>query len=170
MTIGAILIPYSFANNIEIADAVKVNSNFSVVAAVVNEIIVVLDPANGTQDSLSARLDVSLNPDGTIKAEALPVGTYDVRSKRTVSVSGPVLNSDSLVKVDTTAGDVTLTFPSHATATVMPVIMNIGQTGYSVFIVGDATDTVMGLDEYVLTQYGEYAQFDLTGTDWLRIR
>jgi hypothetical protein len=52
----------------------------------------------------------------------------------------------------------------------MPIIINIGQTGYSVFLEGDGTDTVMGLDQYALTQYGEFAQFDLTGTDWLRIR
>lgn len=170
MTIGIVIIPYSFTNNTEVADAVKVNSNFTVLAGVTNEIIAALVPANGSQASLDDRLNMSLNPDGTIKPEALPVGTYDVRSKRIVDADADILNSDSLIKVDTTGGDITLTFPPHASATVMPLIQNIGETGYSVILVGDGTDTVMGLEEYVLSQYGEFAQFDLTGTNWLRIR
>ena len=170
MTIGAMLIPYSFTNNTEVADAVKVNANFGILSGVTNEIIAAINPAAGTQASLENRLNVSLNPDGTIKPESLPVGTYDVRSKRIVSVSGPVLNSDSLIKVDTTAGDVTLTMPPSVSATCMPVILNIGSTGYSVLLLGNGTDTVQGIRPYVLSQYGEFAQFDLTGTDWLRIR
>ncbi len=170
MTIGAILIPYSFTNNTEVADAVKVNSNFGVCAAVINELVVALAPAKGSQASLDDRLNVSLHPDGTIKPEALPVGTYDTRTRVTVNAAYTILVTDSIIKVDTTAGDVTVTFPASSATPVMPIIINIGQTGYSVFLEGDGTDTVMGLSQYALTQYGEFAQFDLTGTDWLRIR
>lgn len=170
MTIGAVIVPYSFTNNTEVADAVKVNSNFSVVVAVLNEVIAVLDPAYGSQASLNDRLNVSLNPDGTIKPEALPVGTYDTRTRTTVDADYTILATDSLIKVDTTAGDITVTFPASSATPVMPTIMNIGETGYSVILVGDTTDTVMGLDEYVLSQYGEFVQFDLTGTNWLKIR
>jgi len=156
MTIGIVIIPYSFTNNTEVADAVKVNSNFTVLAGVVNEIIAALVPANGSQASLDDRLNVSLNPDGTIKPGALPVGTYDTRTRTTVDEAYTILSTDSLVKVDTTAGDVTVTLPASS--------------GHSVILVGNGTDTVMGLDEYVLSQYGEFAQFDLTGTNWMRIR
>lgn len=170
MTIGIVIIPYSFTNNTEVADAVKVNSNFTVLAGVVNEIIAALVPANGSQASLDDRLNVSLNPDGTIKPGALPVGTYDTRTRTTVDEAYTILSTDSLIKVDTTAGDVTVTFPAGSATPVMPIIQNVGETGRSVILVGNGTDTVMGLDEYVLSQYGEFAQFDLTGTNWMRIR
>jgi len=170
MTIGAIIIPYSFTNNTEVADAVKVNSNFSVLASGFNEIIVALNPSIGSMATLNDRLNVSLNPDGTIKPEALPEGTYDIRTRRTVTAATTILVTDSLVKVDTTAGNIVVTLPASSAAPVMPTIMNIGETGYSVILVGDGTDLVMGLEGYVLSQYGEFAQFDLTGTNWLRIR
>lgn len=170
MTIGAILIPYSFTNNTEVADAVKVNSNFGVCAAVINELVVALNAASGSQAELANRLGVALNDDGTLKSVALPVGTYDTRTRVTVNAAYTILVTDSIIKVDTTAGDVTVTFPASSATPVMPIIINIGQTGYSVFLEGDGTDTVMGLSQYALTQYGEFAQFDLTGTDWLRIR
>jgi len=170
MTIGAIIIPYSFTNNTEVADAVKVNSNFSVVAGVTNELIVELNPAMGDMPTLADRLDVSINSNGTLKAAALPVGTYDTRTRVTVDAAYTVLVTDSIIKVDTTAGDIVVTLPASTAAPVMPLIINIGQTGYSALIEGDGTDTVLGLTQYVLSQYGEYAQFDLTGTDWLRIR
>lgn len=170
MTIGAIIIPYSFVNNTEVADAVKVNSNFSVVAGVVNEVINAINPTIGSTASLADRLDVSINPDGTLKPTALPVGTYDTRTRVTVDAAYTILITDSIVKVDTTAGDIVVTLPSSSAAPVMPIVMNVGQTGYSVLLEGNGTDTILGMDQYVLSQYGEFAQFDLTGTDWLRIR
>lgn len=170
MTIGVIIIPYSFVNNTEVADAVKVNSNFSVCAASINELITAINAAAGSRATLYERLAVSFNADGTLKAEALPVGTYDTRNRATVDGAYTILVTDSIVKVDTTAGDVVITFPANTATPVMPIIINIGQTGYSVLLKGDGADTVMGLAQYALTQYGEFAQFDLTGTDWLRIR
>lgn len=168
--IGAIIIPYSFSNNTEVADAVKVNADFAVAAGAINELVAAYNNAQGTRPTLADRLAVSLNDDGSIKAEALPVGTYDVRTKRTVSSNATILNSDSVIKVDTTAGNVTVTMPPSASATVMPTIINIGLTGYSVIIMPDTTDTIQGIDQYVLSLGGEFAQFDITGTNWWRIR
>lgn len=170
MTIGAILIPYSFTNNTEVADAVKVNSNFSVCYSAINELIAAINAAAGSQSALANRLGVALNDDGTLRSAALPVGTYDTRTRTTVDTDYTILVTDSIIKVDTTGGDVTVTFPASSATPVMPIVINIGQTGYSVILEGDGTDTVMGLSQYALTQYGEFAQFDLTGTDWLRIR
>lgn len=170
MTIGAIIIPYTFTNNTETADAVKVNQDFSVVAAGVNEVIAELDAAQGTRPSLVDRLAVSLNDDGTLKANALPVGSYDTRSHREISEDDDILESDSILFVDTTAGNVTLQLPPSATAVVAPIIVNIGLTGYAVILVPDGTDTIMGVDSYNMGTAGEFAQFALSGTSWWRIR
>lgn len=166
MTIGAIVVPYTFTNTTEVADAVKVNSNFSVVAGGVNQAITELDTAQGSRATLSDRLAVSLNPDGTLKATAIPVGTYDTRTMRSISASGTIEESDAILMVDTTAGDVTLTLPPSATATVRPKVINVGLTGYSVIIEGDSADTVMGLTSYSLGTPGECREFTLLGTNW----
>jgi hypothetical protein len=118
---------------------------------------------------LAVRLDVSLNPDGTIKASALPVGTFDARSRRVLTVasvaadpdSAQILSTDSLVIVDTTDGDVTVILPSSATAASTPTVINIGLTGYSAIVDCVGADTVMGLASYSIGTAGESHTFGL---------
>jgi hypothetical protein len=168
--IGLIIIPYSFTNNIEVADAVKVNSNFSTMAAAINEVITSIEGTAGTQATLTARLAISLNDDGTLKPYAFPIGTFDTRVKRTVSANTDITNNDSLILVDTSAGDVTVTLPPTIDAFAQPTIVNIGKTGYAVIVTPDGTDLVLGGTEYQLTQAGEFVQFAREGSDWWRIK
>ena len=170
MTIGLILIPYNFVNNTEIADAVKVNSNFSVLAQVLNEVITDMQSAAGSQASLTDRLAISLNDDGTLKPIAFPVGTFDARAKRTVDADADILNTDGTLLVDTTAGDVTVTLPPSATAMCQPTVINIGLTGYAAIVVPDGADTIMGGDSYNLGVAGEFAQFIREGSNWWRVK
>ena len=170
MSIGLIIIPYTFINGTEVADGVKVNSNFSVVAAAINELVTASNDLAGTRDTLSDRLAVSLNPDGTIKASALPVGSYDTRTRRTVTEDDTITEADAVILADTTAGDITLTLPPSASAAIMPTVVNTGKTGYVVTIAPAGADTVMELTEYVLSTAGEYAQFAVDGANWWRVR
>lgn len=154
MSIGNILKPWAFTNNTETVDAAKVNSDFDVAYAGVNDCINALNAAMGTAATLAARLGVSLNADGTIKTTALPVGSYDARTSRTIDEDDTLVAGDSVILVDTTAGDVTLTLLPAATG--FPVtIINIGATGYSAIIAPDGLETILGLTEITLSNGGE---------------
>lgn len=169
MSIANIIKPWSFTNNTETADAVKVNQNFDTAIVGINECINELNTAEGSRGSLTARLGVSLNNDGTIKAEALPVGTYDPRTIRVVTADDVVTENDSVLLVDTTAADVALTLPSAVTALVHPTIVNDGGTGYSVIVTPEAGESVMRQDTITLGVGGESIKLAPYGTDWRRI-
>ena len=167
--IGLIIIPYSFVNG-TIADGVKVNSNFSVVTGGINEIAGLLNDCAGSRDSLTSRLAVALNADGTLKATAIPESSYDTRTRRTVAEDDTITEADAVILADTTAGDITLTLPASASASVMPTVLNTGLTGYAVNIVPAGADTIMEQASYVLSVAGEFAQFAVDGTNWWRVR
>ena len=145
MTIANILKPWSFTNNVETADATKVNADLDVVYAGTNDCIVALNAASGSKATLADRLSVSLNDDGTIKGGAIPIGTYDTRMVRVVTADTAVTEFDSILMVDTTASNITVTLPVTSTALVSPTIVNTAATGYVVHVVADVLDTVMTL-------------------------
>lgn len=145
MTISNILKPWSFTNNTETADAVKVNADLDVAYAGVNDCISSLNAASGSKTTLADRLSVSLNADGTIKGGSLPVGTYDTRTVRVITNDTIVTELDAILMVDTTVKDITVTLPVTDTALVSPTIVNTAATGFVVHIVADVLDTVMGL-------------------------
>ena len=155
MTIASIIKPWTFTNNTESTDASKVNADFDGAYAAINELIAAVNAASGSKISLAARLAISLNDDGTIKTSALPVGTYDPRATRTVDADDEMLESDSVILVDTTAGDVVLTLLSAAATFISPTIINIGLTGNSVIITPAVDELIMGLATYDLTVGGE---------------
>jgi hypothetical protein len=173
MTIANILKPWSFTNNTETADAVKVNADLDGVYAGTNEVINSLNSASGSKDSLAARLAVSLNSDGTLKATAIPVGTYDPRTVRVINAATPmdervVTEFDSILMVDTTAGDIGVALPVTDTAVVSPTIVNTAATGYSAVITPDVTDTVMGLESVSLSVGGESIRLTPRPRNWWR--
>jgi hypothetical protein len=167
--IGNILKPWSFTNNTEVANATKVNQDFDVAYAAINELITSSNDVAGTKSSLEARLAVSLNEDGTIKASALPVGTYDVRRTRIIDADDDMAADDSVILVDTTAGNVALTLLPAAETNISLTIVNIGLTGNSVIITPDGTDTIMALATYPLDVGGESVRLSPDGvSNWWR--
>lgn len=60
--------PYTFINLIETADATKVNANYDTVYSAVDNVIDAVNLADGSKPSLSERLAVSINDDGTMKS------------------------------------------------------------------------------------------------------
>lgn len=168
MTIGNIVKPWSFVNNTETADATKVNTNFDVAISAINDCINALNAAEGSRTSLTARLTISLNDDGTIKSSALPVGSYDPRRTRTVTESGSVLSDDATIFVDTTAGDINLTL-LDSTMGVKITIVNIGLTGHNAVILPLGSDLIMGLDNYALSVGGESITLAPATALWWRV-
>lgn len=166
--IANIVKPYSFAN-LTTAESAKVNADFDIAIAAVNEVITALNAAGGTKSSLLARLAVALNDDGSIKASALPVGTYDPRRTRVINAAASMVTDDSIILVDTTAGDIVFTLLSAAETIISPTIVNIGLTGYKVVITPAGAETVMGLATYELTVGGESARLSPNGAaNWWR--
>lgn len=167
--IGTALKPWTFVNNTETADGVKVNQNFDVAFQVINELVTALNAASGSKVSLAARLAMSLNDDGTLKASAIPIGTYDARKTRTIDADSELTADDSIILVDTTDGDVTFTLLPAAETTISPTIVNIGLTGHSAIIVPGEAETIMGLAEYQLGVGGESVRLSPDGVDrWWR--
>jgi hypothetical protein len=166
--IAQIVKPYSFINLTK-AESAKVNANFDVAIAAVNEVITALNAASGTKTSLTIRLAAALNDDGSIKATALPVGTYDPRRTRTISAAASMATDDSVVLVDTTDGDVVFTLLSAAATNISPTIINIGLTGYKVVITPAGAETIMALATYELTVGGEPVRISPDGAaNWWR--
>lgn len=167
--IGTALKPWTFVNNTETADGVKVNQNFDVAFQVINELVAAINAASGSKVSLAARLAMSLNEDGTIKPSALPVGTYDSRGTRTINEDAEMTETDSIIMVDTTDGDVAFTlFPANGTY-ISPTIINIGLTGNKVIVTPAGGDLIMGLGTYGLTVGGESVRLSPDGVDrWWR--
>lgn len=170
MTIANIIKPWAFTNNTETADATKVNADFDTVFSGVNEVINELATAEGSRPTLTNRLSVSMNDDGTLKASALPVGTYDTRTVRVVDdIAGAVTENDSIVMVNANTANRVLTLPLAATAVVCPVIVQLSAAGYSVVVTPHAGDTVMGLETVELAVGGESIKLAPYGTNWYRV-
>lgn len=169
MSIANILKPYAFVNNTETADAVKVNADFDVVYAGANQAINAINSAAGGQATLAARLAVGINDDGTFKAEAIPSGTKDFQTSRTLMVAGDALATDSILYVDTAAGDVDVQLPATTGSTLRLTVVNIGLTGYAVNILPDAGETVGLLESFVLSVGGESVELAPRLGNWWRI-
>lgn len=68
--------PYTFTNITETADATKVNADFDTIYSAVNASIDELNNADGSKASLTARMAVSINDDGTLKSSVTAGGEW----------------------------------------------------------------------------------------------
>lgn len=169
MTVANIAKPYTFTNNTETADATKINADFDVIISALNTVITALNAAQGSRTNLADRLSVCLNDDGSLNPVSLPDGIYDSRSSRAISADAEMVVGDSIILVDTTAGDVNLTLLATTLTTATPTIVNVGLTGYKVVILPATGEEIMGLDAYELTVGGESVKLAPTSGKWWRV-
>lgn len=164
--IGPILKPYSFTNNVDTVDAVKVNSNYDVVYSGANDVITELNTASGTRTSLTDFLSISHNTDGSIKSGSLPDGTFDVRQVQTEDADYTVVDGNSVIMVATTAADITVTLPDASTALQRVKVVKTTADANTVIIAPSGSDTIMEGTQYVITLQGESAEIVPLGTNW----
>jgi hypothetical protein len=148
MSLPAVIKPYTFTNNVETADAVKVNSDFDIAYAGINAL-------NSWTSSQASYLQTIL-------------GDHVVR---VITASDIVAANDNILLVDASAGDVNLTLLSGAglISLGLVVVKTDSHMDKAVNLVAAAGDTVMGQTQISLTVPGEFIRIASYNQAWWRI-
>lgn len=85
---------------------------------------------------------------------------------RTISSSGNILTSDSVVLGDSTSGDITLTLPAASGATGQRVKIKKIDASNLVIIDGNSSETIDGLADFTLSSQYSYVEVVCDGTEW----
>ena len=102
--------------------------------------------------------------DGTGTAAANAASYSTVRS---VSVSGAIVSTDSIILADSTAGAVTISLPPATTAVSRVfVVKRVNAGANNVTVDPFGSETIDGAATYALTTQWSYVRFVSNGTAW----